>query len=151
MPPRYSFQSTRPRGARHYCHHYDRQSEGISIHSPAMGETNVGLFQLRSQTISIHSPARGETAKTHNLIAFNLCVFDKNKYFTSVLLLIATCFSVYSVHFPVRTQREFYYHYHFAPATPLKHLPHHKMLLHRSDIFFPSIYFQDCIFARSPV
>ncbi len=45
------FQSTHPRGVRHYCHRKDMPIEMISIHAPARGAT---VFTLVGEVISDH-------------------------------------------------------------------------------------------------
>ena len=58
-----SFQSTRPRGARHGTFAGNNVGYTISIHAPAWGATRCNRRLLRLQPISIHAPAWGATAK----------------------------------------------------------------------------------------
>ena len=58
------FQSTRPRGARHFQRAYLAKGVcKVSIHAPARGATANTVFTLNDATwVSIHAPARGATA-----------------------------------------------------------------------------------------
>ena len=56
-----SFQSTRPRGARHVVALGAALGVDVSIHAPAWGATQVHLLQLVDQHVSIHAPAWGAT------------------------------------------------------------------------------------------
>ena len=56
------FQSTPPRGGRHWRGH-DRVSTGhVSIHAPAWGATPDEFMRLARLSVSIHAPAWGATA-----------------------------------------------------------------------------------------
>ncbi len=56
------FQSTRPRGARHFRGVELQPLEKVSIHAPARGATGLAWLDLVSaDLVSIHAPARGAT------------------------------------------------------------------------------------------
>ena len=56
-----AFQSTRPRGARHYDVGNLKPAQVVSIHAPARGATICRLTKLQTLLVSIHAPARGAT------------------------------------------------------------------------------------------
>ncbi len=58
----YSFQSTRPRGARPLKKIGDGIFAIVSIHAPAWGATNGGRREHNASDVSIHAPAWGATA-----------------------------------------------------------------------------------------
>ena len=62
---RSTFQSTRPRGARHGPAHKQGQGADVSIHAPAWGATVTVGSHLVSIHVSIHAPAWGATCVSH--------------------------------------------------------------------------------------
>ena len=61
------FQSTRPRGARHYQDLQRTQSADVSIHAPAWGATvHCCAHSKRLYLVSIHAPAWGATGPCHS-------------------------------------------------------------------------------------
>ena len=55
------FQSTHPRGVRHWRDPNEKCKKSISIHAPARGATQGGVNFFFGGGISIHAPARGAT------------------------------------------------------------------------------------------
>ena len=55
------FQSTRPRGARHYFHDVVVYYVWVSIHAPTRGATQINAHVLGMTDVSIHAPTRGAT------------------------------------------------------------------------------------------
>ncbi len=56
------FQSTLPRGERHWAGNQVMSIVNISIHAPARGATSKRISHNPNRAISIHAPARGATA-----------------------------------------------------------------------------------------
>ena len=61
IPHRTIFQSTHPRGVRHYTTRLKKDSTSISIHAPTWGATRKPGDGDRSGKISIHAPTWGAT------------------------------------------------------------------------------------------
>jgi len=60
----WSFQSTRPCGARPVGHQYDYSALPVSIHAPLRGATKSAVAVKISRAVSIHAPLRGATGAT---------------------------------------------------------------------------------------
>ena len=59
------FQSTLPRGERHFRSGKFANYMSISIHAPARGATIYGRRKTQRRKISIHAPARGATFRVY--------------------------------------------------------------------------------------
>ena len=61
-PHHAKFQSTRPRGARHHRLQFGGRDIAVSIHAPARGATiDRHVAEAARERVSIHAPARGAT------------------------------------------------------------------------------------------
>ena len=56
-----SFQSTLPRGERHFMPLFPENVSRVSIHAPTRGATADGLSSCDMKGVSIHAPTRGAT------------------------------------------------------------------------------------------
>ena len=96
------FQSTLPRGERHYSDAQDRYTENISIHAPARGATSFDQLYRTVQSISIHAPARGATSGANLFFATFANFNPRSREGSDALRFSSACFIYISIHAPAR-------------------------------------------------
>ena len=94
------FQSTHPRGVRHYLDCLYRFYINVSIHAPARGATLSAKDHIERYAVSIHAPARGATGMVEagSMVLQPVSIHAPARGATKCLSLAITCRQFQSTH-----------------------------------------------------